>query len=132
MKTKFLNSGLFLTVFALFGVGLVQVYSSSFIFATESFGDGHFFFKRQLVFTLISFVALVAMTQIPLSFLKKYGHVIFLASVLGLLMTFIPGLGIRVGGAQRWIQLPFGSRFEPSEILKLQIFCNASCITASI
>lgn len=128
MKTKFLNSGLFLTVFALFGVGLVQVYSSSFIFATESFGDGHYFFRRQLIFTFVAFVALVVMTQIPLQFLKKYGHVLFLASVAGLLLTFIPGLGVRVGGAQRWIQLPFGSRFEPSEVLKLTYALMLACM----
>ena len=35
------------------------------------------------------------------------------------MLTFIPGIGVRVGGAQRWIQLPLGSRFEPSELLKL-------------
>jgi cell division protein FtsW len=28
-------------------------------------------------------------------------------------------LGIRVGGAIRWIQLPFGVRFEPAELLKI-------------
>ncbi len=128
MKTKFLNSGLFLTVFALFGVGLVQVYSSSFIFATESFGDGHYFFRRQLIFTFVALVALVAMTQIPLSLLKKYGPIIFLGSVAALLLTFIPGLGVRVGGAQRWIQLPFGSRFEPSEVLKLTYALFLSCM----
>ena len=75
MKTKFLNSGLFLTVFALFGVGLVQVYSSSFIFATESFGDAHFFFRRQLAFTLVAFIALVVTTQMPLKLKIERDHI---------------------------------------------------------
>jgi cell division protein FtsW len=119
MKTKFLNSSLFLTVFALFGVGLVQVYSSSYIYATEGFGDAHFFFRRQLFFTLVAFCTLVLFTQVPLGLLKKYAPLIFIATVAALLLTFIPGIGVRVGGAQRWIQLPFGSRFEPSEVLKL-------------
>lgn len=118
-KTRFLNSSLFLTVFALFGVGLVQVYSSSYIFATESYGDGHYFFKKQLFFTLLSVVAMVIATQLPLDKIKRYAPYIFLASVLGLLLTFVPGLGVRVGGAQRWIQLPIGFRFEPSEMLKI-------------
>ena len=43
----------------------------------------------------------------------------FFTSVFALMLTFIPGMGVRVGGAQRWIQLPLGFRFEPSEILKI-------------
>jgi len=44
--------------------------------------------------------------------------------------TFIPGIGVRVGGALRWIQLPFGVRFEPSELLKVAfsfIFASFVC-----
>ncbi len=118
-KTRFLNSSLFLTVFSLFGVGLVQVYSSSYIFAIESYGDAHYFFKRQLLFTGLAIAVMIFATQISIEFLRKYAPLIFVGSVFFLLLTYIPGLGVRVGGAQRWIQLPFGFRFEPSEILKL-------------
>jgi cell division protein FtsW (lipid II flippase) len=44
---KSFNSGLCLCILTLLGVGLVQVYSSSYIFATESLGDGLYFFKKQ-------------------------------------------------------------------------------------
>ena len=130
MKTKFLSSSLFLSIVALFGIGLVQVYSSSYIFATESYGDGLFFFKRQLLFTLISGLVLFITTQIPFHYYQKYGWAVWPAAFILVCATFIPHLGVRVGGAIRWIQLPFGIRFESSEILKIAfsfLFASLVC-----
>jgi cell division protein FtsW len=104
---------------SLLGVGLVQVYSSSFVFATENYGDGLFFFKKQLLFSAIAFATLLLTAQVPIRWIEKWGWTVWVAASLGVLATFIPGIGIRVGGAIRWIQLPMGFRFEPSEILKL-------------
>jgi cell division protein FtsW len=103
---------------ALMGAGLVQVYSSSYVLATESYGDGLFFFKRQLLFTAIGACALLVGALTPLSFLKKWGWLSWVLAALGVALTFVPGVGVRVGGAIRWLQLPGGLRFEPSEILK--------------
>ena len=112
------TSPLLLALMALMGVGLVQVYSSSYVFATESYGDGLYFFKRQFIFTGIGLLTLLAAALVPLSLLKKWSFLLWIGAALGIGMTFIPGLGVRVGGAFRWIQLPGGIRFEPSEILK--------------
>jgi cell division protein FtsW len=122
MRTRFLTSSLFLSLIALFGIGLMQVYSSSYIFATESYSDGLYFFKRQLMFTITAVVVLMVTTQLPLGFIKKWSWALWPTSFALLLATFIPGLGVRVGGALRWIQLPFGFRFEPSEMAKIA-FC---------
>lgn len=130
MRTRFLSSSLFLSLVTLFGIGLVQVYSSSYIFATESFGDGLYFFKRQFVFTLLSAVVLVATTQIPFEIIRKYSWLLWPLSFVLLCATFVPHVGVRVGGALRWIQLPMGIRFEPSELLKLAfsfVFASFVC-----
>ncbi|MNJ99781.1 Lipid II flippase FtsW [compost metagenome] len=127
---RYLSSSLFLAVIALLGIGLVQVYSSSFIFAIESYGDGLFFFKRQLAFVLIAVVVMIGTVHIPFRYIEKYGWLMWVASTLALMATFIPGLGVRVGGAIRWIQLPFGLRFEPAEILKISfsvLFASLLC-----
>jgi len=116
---RHLSSSLLLAIMTLMGVGLVQVYSASFVFATESYGDGLFFFKRQLLFSVIAFMTLLGAAQLPMRSIEKYGWTAWILGALMVLATFIPGLGIRVGGAIRWLQLPFGLRFEPSEILKL-------------
>lgn len=116
---RYLSSSLFLAIIALLGIGLVQVYSSSFIFAIESYGDGLFFFKRQLIFALLAFAILVGTIHIPFRYIEKYGWALWLIATLGVMATYIPGLGVRVGGAMRWIQLPLGVRFEPGELLKI-------------
>lgn len=116
---NYLSSSLFLALLMLYGIGLVQVYSSSFIFATEAYGDGLFFFKRQLLFTFISLFVLITTIHIPFHLIRKWGWMIWLAASVLVLFTFIPGVGVRVGGALRWLQLPFGLRFEPSELLKV-------------
>lgn len=116
---KYLSSSLLLAILALLGIGLVQVYSSSYMFAIESYGDGLFFFKRQLIFAVIAVVVLFATIHIPFRLIEKWGWLLWTGAFLGVLATFIPGLGVRVGGAIRWIQLPFGIRFEPAEALKV-------------
>jgi cell division protein FtsW len=116
---RYLSSSLFLAIIALMGIGLVQVYSASYIFATESYGDGLYFFKRQLIFAVIAFFTLIATVHIPFRVIEKYGWAMWFVATVGLLATFVPGLGVRVGGAIRWIQLPLGIRFEPSELLKI-------------
>lgn len=117
--TKYLSSSLLLTVLALMGAGLVQVYSSSYVFAIENYNDGLFFFKKQLLFTCLGLLVLMAAVMIPVDFIKKYGWLSwFIASAL-IALALIPGIGVKVGGAHRWINLPFGIRFEPSEFLKL-------------
>ncbi|MBS1970117.1 MAG: putative lipid II flippase FtsW [Bdellovibrionales bacterium] len=127
---RYLSSSLFLSVIALIGIGLVQVYSSSFIFAIESYGDGLFFFKKQLVFALIAFAALIGAIHIPFKYIEKYGWLMWVGAAGLVLSTFIPGVGVRVGGAIRWIQLPLGIRFEPAELLKISfslLFASLIC-----
>ncbi len=130
MRSKFLSSSLFLSVFTLLGIGLVQVYSSSYIFAIESYSDGLFFFKKQVLFTFLSLVVLFVATQLPLEKIKSWGWFLWIFSFLLVVATFIPGLGVKVGGAQRWLNLPFSFRFEPSELLKISFsffFAAVAC-----
>ncbi|MFN8943539.1 MAG: putative lipid II flippase FtsW [Pseudobdellovibrionaceae bacterium] len=112
-------SNLLLVVFALYGIGLVQVYSSSYIFAVDTYNDGLFFFKRQLLFTFVSICCLFFVAYLPSHWIRKWGWTLWCAALGLLILTFVPGIGVHVGGAARWIQLPLGLRFEPSELLKV-------------
>ncbi len=130
MKTRFLSSSLFLSLFALLGIGLVQVYSSSYIFATESYDDGLYFFKRQFIFTVLAFATLIFTTQIPFEKIRQHAWLLWAMAFLLVLATFAPGLGVKVGGAQRWLRMPMGIRFEPSELLKIAfsfLFASLVC-----
>ncbi len=113
------DRGLLLAIIALVGVGLVQVYSSSYIFAIESYGDGLYFFKRQLFFAAISLSVLMLITTFSWKWIEKMGWVFWGVAALLVGLTFIPGIGVKVGGAARWLQLPGGFRFQPGEFLNV-------------
>lgn len=117
--TKYLSSSLLLTLLALMGVGLVQVYSSSYVFAIEYYNDGLFFFKKQLIFSAIALVGMAVMIVLPFDKIRKFGWISWFVAAGLIVLTMVPGVGIKVGGAHRWIQLPLGFRIEPAEILKL-------------
>jgi cell division protein FtsW len=58
------------------------------------------------------------MLFIPTAFWKKYGWMLFFVSVFLLSIVLIPGVGKRVNGSQRWLQLgPF--TLQVSELVKL-------------
>jgi cell division protein FtsW len=116
---KRLDQSILHCTLGLIGLGLVQVYSSSYIFATEMYQDGLFFFRKQLMFAAIALILLVVTSLIPWKTNLRIGWAAFVLSVIGLIGTFIPHLGVRVGGAYRWIQLPMGFRFEPGELLRV-------------
>lgn len=113
------DRGVLLSVFFLIGIGLVQVYSSSYIFATEGYGDGLFFFRKQLLFAGLALLTLFAMSYIRWGMAQKMGTMLWFIAVIAVAGTFIPGLGVKVGGAYRWLQLPMGFRFEPGELLRV-------------
>jgi cell division protein FtsW len=114
-----LDKGILLTLFGLLGIGLVQVYSSSFIFAIESRGDGLFFFKRQMLFTVIALVVLFTVAAIPYRWIERYGFLLWGVATLGIFATYLPGIGASKGGAARWIVGPGGFIFEPCELVKI-------------
>jgi len=110
-----------LVLFVMIGLGLIQVYSSSFIFAHDKFGDGFYFIKRQMAFAAVGVIFLACLWRMPTKWIEKYG--IFLApfAVMLLLATIIPGIGVRVGGARRWLPGIAGVRMEPCEIYKIAL-----------
>lgn len=113
-----LSSPIFLAVLLLMGVGAVQVYSSSLIFASETFGDGMFFFERQLLFVVMAVGAMVFVAHLPWAWVERWGWLLWAIAAIGIAATLVPGVGVRVGGATRWLNLPGAFRFEPSELLK--------------
>ncbi|MGE3973013.1 MAG: putative lipid II flippase FtsW [Bdellovibrionales bacterium] len=115
-----LDSSLLLIIAALLGVGLVQVYSASYIYAFESLDDGLYFFRKQFLFTILAIAVIMTTAKAPWHWVEKYGKFLWFIGVLGVIGTFIPGIGVKAGGAIRWIHLGIFN-FEPSELLKVSL-----------
>ncbi len=114
-------TGLWLAAFALLGLGVVQVYTSSYIFAIESRGDGLFFVKRQFLFAGIAFTLMGVIAFTPWRWIERLGWMLWPIAGIGVLLTLIPGMGVRAGGAARWVNLPGSNVFEPSELVKVAL-----------
>jgi len=111
---------LLLATLLLVTIGTVMIYSASSILATERFRDGQFFLKKQLLFLGIGLMVMFLLTRIPYYKLRKLAWPGVAAAGLFLCALWIPHLGIRAGGATRWLNLGFFS-FQVSEMVKVAL-----------
>jgi cell division protein FtsW len=109
---------LFSIVLFFAGLGLIMVYSASSVTALERFGDSAFYLKRQAAFVLAGLAGMILVTSSDYNRWVRWGGWMLLASVVSLVLIHVPGLGIRVNGALRWLNLG-GFRLQPSEFAKL-------------
>ena len=108
------------TVFALLAFGLIMIASAGIAYSRTRFGDSYFFFKRQLLGVSIGLIVLYLTQRINYKFWKKISFPMFAASIAFLILVFIPGIGSKIYGANRWIQIGAFS-FQPAEMLKLSL-----------
>ncbi len=120
-KEHGVNKNLLFVVFLLLIFGLAMISSAGIAYSRSRFGDSYYFFKHQLFYGVLPGLAvLFAISKINYTFWKKIAFPFFILSILLLILVFVPGVGSRVYGASRWLQLgPFS--FQPSEMLKLSI-----------
>ena len=98
-------------------VGLVVLYSASYHAAEDDYGRGSHYFLVQLVWVLLGLLISRYITRHPLRQVMRLSGLLLLVSMLLVMATHIPGVGISVNGANRW--LPFGPfLIQPSELMK--------------
>ena len=101
-------------------IGIVMIYSSSNIYAWETYHDPAFFLKRHMAFVLIGGVLAFIMMSIDYRKLRIISRPMMGFALLLLVLVLIPGLGREVSGAQRWFRFKFLS-FQPSEFANLAV-----------
>ncbi len=115
-----LNKMMILLVAILLSVGLVIIASASMDYASFNYGDPWYFIKRHLIYLSIALIGAVIVLSVPTRFWRQYGWLLFFVACALLVLVLIPGIGRRVNGSQRWIQLgPI--TIQISEIVK---FCG--------
>ncbi len=109
-----LSAGLLLlSVVCLTLIGLVILFSAS-----QSIYNNEFtILKKQLVWLVIALAAGITVYLVSLEKMQKAVWVLSGLVILGLILTLIPGIGITVNGAQRWIGFG-GLRVQVSEFSK--------------
>jgi len=109
---------LFITVFVLAGIGVATCYSASAVYAYKTFGDSFYFLKKQMLWFVAGFAALLFFQAIDYRNYIKYTKIMLLVSIVLLLVVLIPGVGHSVKGSSRWLGFSFLS-IQPSEFVKI-------------
>lgn len=113
-----LNRALIMSVLILASIGLIMVATASMDYAAVNYNDPWYFVKRHAFYLLLSVFAAIAMYSVPRAIWQKYGWLLFFISLFLLLLVLVPGIGRRVNGSQRWLQLgPF--TLQVSEFVKV-------------
>ncbi|MGH2751993.1 MAG: putative lipid II flippase FtsW [Actinomycetota bacterium] len=118
-----------ITIGALLVVGVVMILSASSVQSFASYGSSFVFFKKQLVSVVLGLAALGIAYRVDYRRLKGLGYLLLPAVALLLLLVLVPGLGITVGGSQRWIPLGI-TDFQPSEPAKFALVLFAADVFA--
>lgn len=122
IKLKDTDRILIISTLLLVVVGVVMVYSTSYIVALKRFGDEYFFVKKHLTYAVAGVLCMIVASRLPYELYRKLAYPILILSILFLVCIYIPGLGFTAGGARRWIRLgPIA--FQPSEPAKLAVIC---------
>jgi cell division protein FtsW len=109
---------LLLVTLILVTVGTAMIYSSSSIIALEKFKDGQYFLKKQIFFVILGLISMVLLTKIDYTTWKKAAYPGIILSLIMLALLFIPHVGLKRGGATRWLNLGVFS-FQVSEMVKI-------------
>ncbi len=112
------DPGLVLAAIALASIGVVMIASSSIAIADgQHVGPFHYLF-RHLVFLGLGIGLCAVMMRIELVRFERHAFTLLLFAVIALLLVFVPGLGMRINGARRWVRFGIAG-FQSVELVKL-------------
>ncbi len=115
-----MNKTIFCLYCTLAGLGLVFMYSVS-RFSGEAINlAGSSLFIKQTIFAAVSFAVMIIFAQIDYRITRMIIKPLFFLSLVLMLLVFVPGVGLQIGLARRWINFRVFS-FNPSELVKLTI-----------
>ncbi|MEH6503158.1 MAG: putative lipid II flippase FtsW [Cycloclasticus sp.] len=114
----YLDGWLLFAASSLLLIGYIMVVSASLHLGEKVFENIWHYPVRQAAHITIGILAAFSMAIIPLRIWEKSGPSLILVAIGLLVLVFIPGIGVKVNGSYRWINLGI-TRFQVSEIVKL-------------
>jgi len=112
---------LILVVFLLVLFGLVMLGSTSGPQGEKLFNNPNYFTQHQAVWLTIGLIAAFAGARIDYHQWMKIAWPILGLTLVMLALVYVPGIGLNIKGSHRWIRLPFGLSFQPSELAKFAV-----------
>ncbi len=107
-----------LVVIIMLSLGILMVLSASAPSSLSIYGNSYTYVGKQLGFAILGLVLMVFISNIDYRKYKKFYWISYFIAVGVLLLVLVPGLGVNVKGATRWIDIKI-TRVQPSELTKL-------------
>jgi cell division protein FtsW len=107
-------------------IGIIAIYSASFIFALTRKGDPNYFLWRQLMFVFVGVMVMMAALNFPVHILKSRGFILGLFSVQAAFL-FIVMFAPKINGSHRWLKVGAFS-IQPSEFAKITVILLAAYV----
>lgn len=112
-----IDISMILVVLLLLVIGIMMVFSSSFYYSMSRWNDKFFFFRRNILWATVGFVAMVVTSSIPYQWYRKFAPWLLALSII-LLGVVLTDAGTAINNSKRWIYVA-GYSFMPSEFAKL-------------
>lgn len=117
----------FAITIALLTIGLIMLFSASYPYALQKFGDSYYYFKRQLIFAIVGVVVMLIVSKLNYRKLILINYPLLAFTLLCLVVVL--KWHTNVGDFKRWIPLgPF--TFQPSDIAKFSIIVTLAAYIA--
>lgn len=100
--------------------GLFMIYDISSFVALRDFGDKYHYIKDQSLWVILGFAGLLFFSKFNYKKLYNLSLPLLLLSIALLVLVFVPGIGIKLLGANRWINLRVFV-LQPAEFVKLAL-----------
>lgn len=110
---------LFIIVLILLGMGITIVLSASSPLALSQTSSSYTYAYKQAIAAVLGIIGMLIISKIDYKIYMKLYKIIWAISIIGLAAVLIPGIGVTVKGATRWIKFPVFRTIQPSEITKL-------------
>jgi cell division protein FtsW len=118
--TSYFDFDLLLVIIFLMCFGLVMLYSTSAYSAQSDFNNDMFYFSKQALISMLSFVVMFFVSKLDYHIYGAFSFECYIFAMLMMALVRTP-LGIEIYGARRWIQLPGNLTLQPSEITKIAV-----------
>lgn len=109
--------------------GLLMQYSASGYAALTRYGDEFFYLKKQSIALVAAVACMLFFSRVEPRLFAKLSPVFLVVSIGLLAALFIPGLGVEMYGATRWLDLGIGT-VQPSEFAKFALVLFMASVLA--
>ena len=106
-------------------IGLFFVFEASSVLTLRSMNDPFYYLKQQGMWLIIGIFVMIFFSKFDYHKLYYLAFPTLLITILSLFLVLLPGIGIYVNGARRWINLGF-TGFQPTELAKFSIILYLS------